>query len=104
MTHDTTQTPNTTPSSKLRPFLRHSANEVLALAQTSGEGNVPSLDFLVRAWAELVDERNSRKALRSQLEAFFLATGVRPEPWMGRAERIDALVDPHLASPVIEVT
>ena len=29
---------------------------------------------------------------------------IRPEPWMGRAERIEALVDPHLASPVIEVT
>ena len=28
---------------------------------------------------------------------------IRPEPWMGRAERIEALVDPHLASPVVEV-
>ena len=24
---------------------------------------------------------------------------IRPEPWMGRAERIEALVDPHLDSP-----
>ena len=29
---------------------------------------------------------------------------IRPEPWMGRAERIEALVDPHLASPVVEVS
>ena len=28
---------------------------------------------------------------------------IRPEPWMGRTERIEALVDPHLASPVVEV-
>jgi hypothetical protein len=28
---------------------------------------------------------------------------IRPEPWMGRAERIETLVDPHLASPVLEV-
>jgi len=28
---------------------------------------------------------------------------IRPEPWMGRAERIEALVDPHLASPLVEV-
>ncbi len=24
---------------------------------------------------------------------------IRPESWMGRAKRIEALVDPHLASP-----
>lgn len=29
---------------------------------------------------------------------------IRPEPWMGRTERIEALVDPHLASPVVEVS
>jgi len=33
---------------------------------------------------------------------------IRPEPWMGRAEKIEALVDPHmaayLASPVVEVS
>ena len=29
---------------------------------------------------------------------------IRPEPWMGRSARIEALVDPHLASPVVEVT
>ncbi|WP_254699949.1 MULTISPECIES: hypothetical protein [unclassified Roseovarius] len=29
---------------------------------------------------------------------------IRPEPWMGRSERIEALVDPHLASPVVEVS
>ena len=28
---------------------------------------------------------------------------IRPEPWMGRTERIEAQVDPHLASPVVEV-
>ena len=28
---------------------------------------------------------------------------IRPEPWMGRSERIEALVDPHIASPVVEV-
>jgi len=28
---------------------------------------------------------------------------IRPEPWMGRAEKIEALVDPHLAPPVVEV-
>jgi hypothetical protein len=28
---------------------------------------------------------------------------IRPEPWMGRAEKIEALVDPHLAPPVLEV-
>ena len=29
---------------------------------------------------------------------------IRPEPWMGRTARIEALVDPHLASPVVEVS
>ena len=29
---------------------------------------------------------------------------IRPEPWMGRAAQIEALVDPHLVSPVVEVT
>ena len=29
---------------------------------------------------------------------------IRPEPWMGRSERIEALVDPYLASPVVEVS
>ncbi len=29
---------------------------------------------------------------------------IRPEPWMGRTTRIEALVDPHLASPVVEVS
>ncbi len=28
---------------------------------------------------------------------------IRPEPRMGRAERIEALVDLHSASPVVEV-
>jgi hypothetical protein len=28
---------------------------------------------------------------------------IRPEPWMGRAEKIEALVDPHLVPPVLEV-
>ncbi len=27
---------------------------------------------------------------------------IRPEPWMGRTEKIEALVDPHLAPPVLE--
>ena len=29
---------------------------------------------------------------------------IRPEPWMGRTARIEPLVDPHLASPVVGVT
>ncbi|NEY92163.1 DUF6915 family protein [Tabrizicola oligotrophica] len=29
---------------------------------------------------------------------------IRPEPWMGRTERIEALVDPHQSSPVVEVS
>ena len=29
---------------------------------------------------------------------------IRPEPWMGRTTRIEALVDPDLVSPVVEVT
>ena len=29
---------------------------------------------------------------------------IRPEPWMGRTERIEARVDPDLVSPVVEVT
>jgi hypothetical protein len=28
---------------------------------------------------------------------------IQPEPWMGRTAQIEALVDPHLASPVVEV-
>jgi len=28
---------------------------------------------------------------------------IRPEPWMGRTENIEALVDPHAAPPVMEV-
>ena len=29
---------------------------------------------------------------------------IRPEPWMCRTERIEAQVDPHLASPVVGVS
>ena len=29
---------------------------------------------------------------------------IRPEPWMGRTARIEALVDPYFASPVVEVS
>ena len=28
---------------------------------------------------------------------------IRPEAWMGRSERIETLVDAHLAPPVLEV-
>jgi hypothetical protein len=28
---------------------------------------------------------------------------IRPEPWMGRTEKIEALVDPHMAPPSVEV-
>lgn len=28
---------------------------------------------------------------------------IRPEPWMGRTEKLEPLVDPHLVSPVVEV-
>jgi hypothetical protein len=28
---------------------------------------------------------------------------IRPEPWMGRTEKIEVLVDPHFAPPVLEV-
>ena len=28
---------------------------------------------------------------------------IRPEPWMGRTEKLEPLVDPHLVSPVLEV-
>ena len=28
---------------------------------------------------------------------------IRPEPWMGRTEKIEAQVDPHCASPVVEI-
>ncbi|MBN8632345.1 MAG: hypothetical protein J0L76_16010 [Rhodobacterales bacterium] len=28
---------------------------------------------------------------------------IRPEPWMGRSAHIEALVDPHFASLVVEV-
>ena len=28
---------------------------------------------------------------------------IRPEPWMGRTEKIEALVDPHMAPPIVEV-
>ena len=28
---------------------------------------------------------------------------IRPEPWMGRTERIEALVDPQRTPPVVEV-
>jgi hypothetical protein len=29
---------------------------------------------------------------------------IRPEPWMGRTEQIEALVDPHRVSPVVELS
>ena len=28
---------------------------------------------------------------------------IRPEPWMGRTEKIETLVDPNLTSPIVEV-
>lgn len=28
---------------------------------------------------------------------------IRPEPWMGRTEKIEAQVDRHMAPPVVEV-
>lgn len=31
------------------------------------------------------------------------AKAIRPEPWMGRTEKLEPLVDVHLISPVVEV-
>ena len=29
---------------------------------------------------------------------------IRPEPWMGRTEKIEAVVDPHMVSPIVEAS
>jgi hypothetical protein len=44
-------------------------------------------DVLFHAWAELVDQRRSGRALKAQLEERFAAAGTRSETWLGGAMR-----------------
>jgi hypothetical protein len=87
MPHDHTTPKVASASSLLRPLMRLPATDILAMAQGTSDGARPSLDFLVQAWTELVDERRCRRGLRSELESLFMAAGVRPEPWLGAALR-----------------
>lgn len=70
-----------------RPLIGLRAEQILGISAML-EGKLHrQLDALFEAWAELIDERKSRKPIRAELGAQFLKLGVRPEPWIGNAMR-----------------
>jgi hypothetical protein len=70
-----------------RPLQQLSATQVFELCDLAV--SVPHLryDVLFHAWAELVDQRQSGRALKAQLEQRFAAAGTRSETWLGDAMR-----------------
>ena len=50
-----------------------------------------------------VGEQHVREDLRFIPSFSDWVKAIRPEPWMGRTEKLESLVNPHLVSPVVEV-
>ena len=82
--------------------LRHHAEGIFMLERFFGATITVSSGRVVPV--RLVGEQHVREDLGFIPSFADWVKAIRPEPWMGRSARIEALVDPHLASPVVEVT
>jgi hypothetical protein len=71
----------------VRPLQLLPATAVFELCDLAASEPHLRFDVLFHAWAELVDQRKSRKAVRDQLTECFAAAGTRPETWLGDAMR-----------------
>ena len=82
--------------------LRHHAQGIFELERTFGAAITISTGRVVPV--RLIGEQHVLEDLGFIPSFADWVKAISPEPWMGRAERTEALVDPHLASPVVEVT
>ena len=81
--------------------LRHHAEGIFLLEQIHGKTLTLSTGRVIPTrW---VGEQHVREDLGFIPSFTDWVKTIRPEAWMGRAEKIEALVDPHLALPVLEV-
>lgn len=71
----------------VRPLMGLEAEQILGLSAMLDGKPHRQLDVLFQAWVEMSDHRNSSKALLKVLEGQFVTSGVRPEPWIGKAMR-----------------
>jgi hypothetical protein len=70
-----------------RPLQQLPATAVFELCDLAASQPHLHYDVLFHAWAELVDQRQSGRALKAQLEDRFAAAGTRSETWLGDAMR-----------------
>lgn len=83
-----------------RALLHHAAG-IFLLEQVHGKTlTLSSGRVIPTRW---VGEQHVREDLGSIPSFADWARAIRPEPWMGRTQKIEAEVDLHLASPVVEV-
>ena len=88
------------PGPQHRALLHHSAG-IFLLEQCFGMTiQLSSGKVIPTRW---VGEQHVREDLGFIPSFTDWVKAIRPEPWMGRTERIEADVDPHLAVPVTEV-
>ncbi|WP_445941963.1 DUF6915 family protein, partial [Pseudotabrizicola sp. L79] len=82
--------------------LRHHAEGIFLLEQVHGKTlTLSSGRVIPTRW---VGEQHVREDLGFIPSFADWARSIRAEPWMGRTQKIEAEVDPHLAMPVREVT
>ena len=82
--------------------LRHHAQGIFELERTFGAAITISTGRVVPV--RLIGEQHVLEDLGFIPSFADWVKAIRPEPWKGRAARIETLVDPHLASPVVEVS
>jgi hypothetical protein len=70
-----------------RPLQLLPATAVFELCDLAASEPQLHYDVLFHAWAELVEERRSRKPVRNLLEQRFAAAGTRSASWIGSAMR-----------------
>ncbi|WP_054005350.1 DUF6915 family protein [Cypionkella psychrotolerans] len=81
--------------------LRHHAQGVWQSAAIFGPTNTLSTGRIIPTrW---VGEQHVREDLGFIPSFADWVKAIRPEPWMGRTEKIEPLVDPHMVPPVVEV-
>ena len=82
--------------------LRHHAEGIFLLEQVHGKTlTLSSGRVIPTRW---VGEQHVREDLGFIPSFADWARSIRAEPWMGRTQKIETEVDPHLAIPVREVT
>ena len=82
--------------------LRHHAEGIFLLEQVQGKTLTLSTGRVIPTrW---VGEQHVREDLGFIPSFADWARSIRAEPWMGRTQKIEAEVDPHLVVPLLEVS